>query len=93
MSKDEEIQQLKNEKASLEEKLRSYIPRRRVRRVFKQLKHILEQDVVTENTAYMAHLKVVITKYRNKEEVQLDEPTIVAIEHLLGFYDETNGWG
>lgn len=44
-----EIVKLKNEVHALNERLENYIPRRRVRRVFKQLKKILEQDGVTDD--------------------------------------------
>lgn len=39
--------QLKCEVSSLKEKLDNYIPRRRVRRIYQQVKKILEQDGVT----------------------------------------------
>ncbi len=96
MDKDKKIQELNNEINALKEQLKSYIPRRRVRRVYKQLKHILEQDIVGENIGYINYLKALITRYRSKESdtpIIVDEPTIVAIEHLLGFYDTNDkGW-
>ena len=52
----EELKRLRNENIEtkneihiLKERLDNYIPRRRVRRVFKQLKKILEQDGVTDD--------------------------------------------
>lgn len=90
---EEEMKKLQLENHELKEKLKTYIPRRRVRRIFKSLKHILEQDIITENEAYAKYLKVIITQYRNKEYVdymKVDEPLIVAIEHLLGSYEETH---
>ena len=45
----EQLKQLKAENTELKEKLENYIPRRRVRRVFKQLKNILEADIIKEN--------------------------------------------
>lgn len=45
----EENSRLKNENHNLKEQIENYIPRRRVRRVFKQLKKILEQDGITDD--------------------------------------------
>ena len=50
---EEEIKKLKAENVELKEKLESYIPRRRVRRIYKQLKHILEADLANENKQYI----------------------------------------
>lgn len=41
--------QLKNEVDSLREQVQYFIPRRRVRRVYKQIKKILEQDGITDD--------------------------------------------
>lgn len=40
---------LKNENHILKERLENYIPRRRVRRIYKQVKKILEQDGITDD--------------------------------------------
>lgn len=45
----QQVGQLKSENAALNEKLQNYIPRRRVRRVYKQIKKILEQDGITDD--------------------------------------------
>lgn len=89
---EEELKRLQKENHDLNEKLKSYIPRRRVRRIFKSLKHILEQDIEQENSAYANYLKAVITQYRNEgvKDKLIDEPLIVAIEHILGSYEETH---
>lgn len=42
-----ELGRLKNENDSLKEQLENFIPRRRVRRIFKMTKKILEQDGIT----------------------------------------------
>lgn len=88
----EEMKKLRQENHDLKEKLKSYIPRRRVRRIFKSLKHVLEQDIEQENTAYANYLKVIITKYRNEgqKEMIVDEALVTAIEHILGSYEETH---
>ena len=44
-----EIIELRKENHNLKEQLENFIPRRRVRRVFKQLKKILEQDGITDD--------------------------------------------
>lgn len=41
MSVDEELKKLRAENHDLKEQIQNYIPRRRVRRVYKQLKKIL----------------------------------------------------
>lgn len=95
MNEKEELEKLKNENNTLKQQLKNYIPRRRVRRIFKSLKHVLEQDIITENKEHITHLKNIIDKYRKKEYVDsiiIDEKTIIAIEHLIGFYDNTKGW-
>ena len=43
------LQESQNENHILKERLDNFIPRRRVRRVYKQLKKILEQDGVTDD--------------------------------------------
>ena len=89
-----EIQNLKNENSKLRqenndiyEKLKTSIPRRRVRRIYNMTKKILEEDISSENHAYLNYLKVVVTKYRNKEKVKLDEPLVTAIEHCIGLVE------
>lgn len=95
MSTEEELKLLRRENHDLKEKLQSYIPRRRVRRIFKSLKHILEQDIEQENIAYSNYLKVIVTKYRNEgiKDMIVDEPLITAIEHINGAYEETHKGG
>ena len=44
-----EYDKLKQENHDLKEKLQNYIPRRRVRRAFKLLKEILEQDGIKDD--------------------------------------------
>lgn len=41
--------QLKSEIAGYKEQLQNYIPRRRVRRIYQQVKKILEQDGITDD--------------------------------------------
>lgn len=93
-----ELERLKEENKNLRNLLKDFIPRRRVRRVYKQLKKILTQDIEQDNICYVNYLKSVVRKYRDKNMISadpssyysnvVDEPLIVAIEHLLGTYDE-----
>lgn len=98
MTKDEEIKKLKSELAAKDEQLKSYIPRRRVRRVYKQLKKVLEQDLIEENNGYINYLKSLINDFRGsqnvlgRKDIIVTEPMIVAIEHLLGFYENPKEW-
>ena len=57
MSVDEELKKLRAENHDLKEQIQNYIPRRRVRRVYKQLKKILGQDLIEQNYGYINYLK------------------------------------
>ena len=82
-----EISELKNKIAALEEQLQNYIPRRRVRRVYKELKKILEQDLENENKQYIDTLKVFIFNIEQKGEQIAGHEIKTAIEHLLSIID------
>ena len=58
---EEEIKRLKAENIELNEKLENYIPRRRVRRIFKSLKAILEQDI--QSTDKETAIEHIISNY------------------------------
>ena len=45
MKVNKELRRLRAENVEMKEKLDNYIPRRRVRRIFKSLKAILEADI------------------------------------------------
>lgn len=84
---EEKIKKLVIENTTLKEQLKYFIPRRRVRRVYKQLKHILEEDLVNENKQYVNTLVDFIIKIE-KEGPQLAGQEIkTAIEHLLSITD------
>lgn len=89
----EELKQLRAENHDLKEQLQSYIPRRRVRRVYKQLKKILEQDLIEQNYGYINYLKTIIDKHKMIKETDqtafiiVDDVMITAIENLIGFYE------
>ena len=81
--RDNYIKKLEAEKLEMEEKLKNYIPRRRVRRVFRSLKNILEQDLEDENKIYIEKLKVFIQKIEKEGPQTADKDIKQAIEHLL----------
>lgn len=76
-----EIQELKNEIAGLKEQLQNYIPRRRVRRVYKMLGDILEQD--TDNTLHINILKEFIKNIQDNGTAVAGQEIKTAVEHLL----------
>lgn len=75
------IQELKNKIATLEEQLENYIPRRRVRRVYKMLGNILEAD--TDVSIHITVLKDFINKIEKEGKAEAGQEIKTAIEHLL----------
>lgn len=82
-----ELQKIKNENTELKEKLQNYIPRRRVRRVYKQLKAILEEDLKNENKQYIEKLKRFINEIERVGVQTAGKDIKQAIEHLLSIVD------
>lgn len=78
---DNELQKIKNENIALKEQLENYIPRRRVRRVYKLLGNILEAD--TEVKPYVNILKEFINKIEKEGKAEAGQEIKTAIEHLL----------
>ena len=76
-----ELQKLKNENHNLKEKLQNYIPRRRVRYIYKHLGNILEAD--TEIKPYIETLKQFINKIEKEGKAEAGQEIKAAIEHLL----------
>ena len=76
-----EIQELKNKITSLENQLKSYIPRRRVRRISKLLGNILE--AATDVSPHIQTLKDFITKIEKEGKAEAGQEVKTAIEHLL----------
>ena len=83
MKLEEENRKLKSEVNDLKEQLQSYIPRRRVRRVYKQLRKILEQDIENDSSIYISQLKTFITNIEKNGEAVAGQDIKTAIEHLL----------
>lgn len=76
-----EVQELKNKIAALEQQLQNYIPRRRVRSVYKSLGDILEAD--TDVSPYIQILKDFINKIEKEGKAEAGQEIKFAIEHLL----------
>lgn len=83
MKIEDENRKLKSEVNDLKEQLQSYIPRRRVRRVYKQLRKILEQDIENDSAIYISQLKTFITNIEKNGEAIAGQDIKTAIEHLL----------
>lgn len=83
MKLEDENRKLKSEVNDLKEQLQSYIPRRRVRRVYKQLRKILEQDIENDSAIYISQLKIFITNIEKNGEAVAGQDIKTAIEHLL----------
>lgn len=83
MKLEDENRKLKSENNDLKEQLQSYIPRRRVRRVYKQLRKILEQDIENDSAIYISQLKTFITNIEKNGEAVAGQDIKTAIEHLL----------
>ena len=76
-----EIQELKNKIATQQEQLESFIPRRRVRRIYKMLGNIL--DFNRDTTEYVEILKKFINKIEKEGKAEAGQEIKTAIEHLL----------
>lgn len=72
---------LEEENHNMKEQLENFIPRRRVRRVYKMLGKILEAD--TEIKPYVETLKKFINKIEKEGKAEADNEIKTAIEHLL----------
>lgn len=83
MKLEDENRKLRSEVNDLKEQLQSYIPRRRVRRVYKQLRKILEQDIENDSAIYISQLKTFITNIEKNGEAVAGQDIKTAIEHLL----------
>lgn len=59
-SKDDRINELEKENHNLKEQLQNYIPRRRVRRIYKALNKVLSQDIDRDDKLYLDTIKTFI---------------------------------
>lgn len=78
---EEELKQLRAENHNMKEQLENYIPRRRVRRVYKMLGDILEAD--TDVSPHIQTLKDFINKIEKEGKAEAGQDIKSAIEHLL----------
>lgn len=77
----EELKKLREENHNIKEQLENYIPRRRIRRVYKMLGNILEAD--TEVKPYVDILTKFINKIEREGKAEAGQEIKTAIEHLL----------
>ena len=82
-----EIMELKNEIHYLKEQLQYFIPRRRVRRIYKMLGKILNQDLQNDNKQYIELLKEFIQKIEKEGQQMAGQDIKTAIEHLISIID------
>ena len=87
MKVNKELRRLRAENVEMKEKLDNYIPRRRVRRVFKSLKAILEADIQDDNKIYLDQLKEFIQKIEKEGPQMAGQEIKTAIEHVIGDYE------
>lgn len=78
---EEELKKLKAENTNMKEQLQNYIPRRRVRRIYKMLGNILEAD--TDVKPYVDILTEFINKIEKEGKAEAGQEIKTAIEHLL----------
>ena len=78
---------LRAENLELKEKLSNYIPRRRVRRVFKDLKKILHQDIDEDFNKDIERLKYICHTIEVNDACWCRTPEKKAIEHVLSNFD------
>ena len=87
MKINKELRRLRAENVEMKEKLDNYIPRRRVRRIFKSLKAILEADIQDDNKIYLDQLKEFIQKIEKEGPQMAGQEIKTAIEHVIGDYE------
>ena len=80
MSKERE-KELEREVHDLKEQLESFIPRRRVRRIYKMLGNVL--DFNRDTSQYVNVLKEFINKIEKEGKAEAGQEVKTAIEHLL----------
>lgn len=77
----EDLKKLQMENHDLKEQLENYIPRRRVRRIYKMLGDILDAD--TDVNPHIQILKDFINKIEREGKAEAGQDIKSAIEHLL----------
>ena len=77
----EDMKTIHAENHNMKEQLENYIPRRRVRRIYKMLGNILDAD--TDVSIYITILKDFINKIEKEGKAEAGQEVKTAIEHLL----------
>lgn len=75
------LKELEKENHNLREQLEKFIPRRRVRRIYKMLGDILDEN--TDTIFYVTVLKDFINKIEKEGKAEAGQEVKTAIEHLL----------
>ena len=83
----DELLELRKENHDLKEQLEQYIPRRRIRRVYKLLKGILEADIKDDRKKYIDQLTEFIQKIEKEGPQEAGQEIKTAIENLIGIID------
>lgn len=75
------LKELEKENHNLREQLENFISRRRVRRIYKMLGDILDEN--TDTIFYVTILKDFINKIEKEGKAEAGQEVKTAIEHLL----------
>ena len=75
------LKELEKENHNLREQLENFIPRRRVRRIYKMLGNILDEN--TDTIFYVTILKDFINKIEKEGKAEEGQEIKLKIEHLL----------
>ena len=75
------LKELEKENHDLREQLENFIPRRRVRRIYKMLGNRLDEN--TDTIFYVTILKDFINKIEKEGKAEAGQEVKTAIEHLL----------
>lgn len=78
---EEELKRLREENHNMKEQLENFIPRRRVRRIYKLLGNVLDFNKNTDT--YVETLKVFINKIEKEGKAEAGQEVKTAIEHLI----------
>ena len=81
MKLENKLKELEKENHNLREQLENFIPRRRVRRIYKMLGDILDEN--TDTIFYVTVLKDFINKIEKEGKAEAGQEVKTAIEHLL----------
>ena len=89
MEPEKSISELKMENNILRQQIESGIPRKRIRRIYRELKEILEEGIYDENRKYIYILKTLSHDIEKDGKACVSRPVKEAIDHLLPLIDLT----